>query len=66
MPNMTIEEVRSSYQIYENKPGINDDAAISKSRLEDNLAKMNIPIGWDEWGDSKHFAMLSQEEDHRS
>lgn len=39
MPNMTITEVRESYQIYENKPGIKDDAAISKTKLEMNLEK---------------------------
>lgn len=55
MPNMTITEVREDYQIYENKPGILDDADISKSKLEDNLRKMGIEIGWNEWGDSKAF-----------
>ncbi len=55
MPNMTITQVRDSYQIYNNKPGINDDAAISKSLLESNLNKLKIPIGWDQWGDSIHF-----------
>lgn len=54
MPNMTISQVRSEYQIYDHKPGIEDDAAISKSKLEENLSKMKIPIGWSEWGDSKH------------
>lgn len=55
MPNMTITEVREDYQIYENKPGILDDADISKSKLEENLRKMGIEIGWNEWGDSKAF-----------
>lgn len=55
MPNMTISEVRKEYQIYENKPGIEDDAAISKSKLEENLEKKGIEIGWGEWGDSKAF-----------
>lgn len=55
MPNMTITEVRENYQIYENKPGIKDDADISKSKLEENLAKMGIEIGWNEWGDSRAF-----------
>ncbi len=55
MPNMTIQEVRDSYQIYENKPSIADDAAISKSKIEENLTKFGIPIGWNEWGDSQHF-----------
>jgi len=55
MPNMTITEVRESYQIYENKPGIKDDAAISKTKLETNLEKKGIEIGWGEWGDSRAF-----------
>lgn len=55
MPNMTITEVREDYQIYENKPGIKDDADISKSKLEENLSKMGVEIGWNEWGDSKAF-----------
>lgn len=55
MPNMTITQVRKNYQIYENKPGIEDDAAISKSKLEENLSKNGIAIGWSEWGDSKAF-----------
>lgn len=54
MPNMTIAQVRSDYQIYEHKPGISDDAAISKSKIEDHLAQMDIPIGWNQWGDSRH------------
>ena len=55
MPNMTTVEVRSQYQIYENKPGIYDDAEISKSKLEANLQQAGIEIGYNEWGDSKHF-----------
>ncbi len=55
MPNMTLTEVRQNYQIYENKPGIHDDAALSKSKLEATLHKAGIEIGYGEWGDSKHF-----------
>lgn len=55
MPNMTLQQVRSDYQIYENKPGVEDDAAISKSKLEEFLSKKRIPIGLNQWGDSLHF-----------
>lgn len=55
MPNMTISEVRANYQIYENKPGIKDDAEITRSRLVSNLEEMGIEIGWSQWGDSKAF-----------
>lgn len=55
MPNMTIKDVRANFQIYENKPGIEDDAAISKSKLEEFLSQKNIPIGLNQWGDSPRF-----------
>ena len=55
MPNMTLPEFRSDYLIYEQKPGINDDAALSKSKLEENLLREGITIGYGEWGDSRHF-----------
>jgi biotin synthase len=55
MPNMTLPEFRPDYLIYEHKPGINDDAALSKSKLEQNLQNADIAIGYGEWGDSQHF-----------
>ena len=55
MPNMTLPSFRPEYRIYDHKPGVNDDAALSKSKLEQNLRQAGIDIGYDEWGDSKHF-----------
>ena len=55
MPNMTLTEHRADYLIYERKPGVNDDAVLSKSKLEQNLNHADITIGYSEWGDSKHF-----------
>jgi len=55
MPNMTLPEHRPDYLIYEHKPGVNDDAALSKSKLEQNLYNAGINIGYGEWGDSQHF-----------
>ena len=55
MPNLTLQEVREEYQIYQNKPGVGEDAAISSSRTEKRLAEMKIPIGYGQWGDSLHF-----------
>ncbi len=56
MPNMTLPEHRPDYLIYENKPGLQDDAALSKSKLEQNLQNAGITIGYGEWGDSVHFS----------
>jgi len=55
MPNMTLPAHRPDYLIYEHKPGIDDDAALSKSKLEQNLHNAGISIGYGEWGDSRHF-----------
>ena len=55
MPNMTLSEFRSDYLIYEHKPGVNDDADLSKSKLEQNLQESGITIAYGEWGDSRHF-----------
>ena len=55
MPNTTLPEFRPDYQIYEHKPGIDDDAALSKSKLEQNLHHAGITIGYGEWGDSQRF-----------
>jgi biotin synthase len=55
MPNMTLPEHRPDYLIYEHKPGVTDDAAVSKSKLEQNLHDAGITIGYGEWGDSQHF-----------
>jgi biotin synthase len=58
MPNMTLPEFRPDYLIYEHKPGVGDDAALSKSKLEENLQNAGIAIGYGEWGDSRHFTVL--------
>ena len=55
MPNLTLSEVREEYQIYQNKPGVGEDAAISSSRTEQRLREMKIPIDYGQWGDSRHY-----------
>jgi biotin synthase len=51
MPNLTLTEVRGDYSIYENKPGVGEDASITSSSLERMLQNAGIPIGYNEWGD---------------
>lgn len=60
MPNLTVAEVREEYQIYQDKPGIGEDAAISASGIERRLAEMKIPIGLGRWGDSIHYSCKGQ------
>jgi len=59
MPNMTLPEFRPDYLIYEHKPSVNEDAALSKSKLEQNLQNAGIEIGYGEWGDSRHFLSIT-------
>ncbi len=54
MPNLTLSQVREQYQIYQNKPGITEDAAITSSSIEQRLSQAGIPIGYGRWGDSLH------------
>ena len=55
MPNMTLTKFRPDYLIYEHKPGVDDDAALSKTKLEQNLHNAGITIGYGQWGDSLHY-----------
>lgn len=56
MPNLTLAQVREEYSIYQNKPGVGEDAEISSSLIEGRLKNMNLPIGYNRWGDSIHFS----------
>lgn len=51
MPNVTDLSVKGEYNLYEGKPGVADDAEATKRRLESNLEKLGIPVGWDTKGD---------------
>ncbi len=51
MPNITETGERANYQLYEGKPGVNDDALSTKLELEKNLAKIGVSIGWWQVGD---------------
>ena len=51
MPNMTETAYRGNYSLYEGKQGVADDAASTRSKLLENLARMDIPVGWNCKGD---------------
>lgn len=51
MPNMTETALRGNYSLYEGKQGVEDDAASTRSKLLDNLARLDIPVGWNCRGD---------------
>ncbi len=56
MPNLTPVKYRENYKLYEDKPCMDEDADECRSCLEARIHMSGNQIGWDEWGDSKHYA----------
>lgn len=55
MPNITDTRFRRGYQLYEGKPGLDENALSSRIALEKSILSIGETIGYDEWGDSRHF-----------
>ncbi len=55
MPNVTDTIYRPSYQLYENKPCIDENSDLCMGCLESRILKIDEEIGLGEWGDSPHF-----------
>ena len=55
MPNLTPCEYREEYQLYEDKPCLDEDAELCRNCLEARIEMAGAEIGYGEWGDSKHF-----------
>lgn len=55
MPNMTPVKYRKDYQLYENKPCLDENAEMCRSCLEQRIQSIGETIGYHQWGDSPHF-----------
>jgi biotin synthase len=55
MPNITETKYRADYQLYDNKPCIDENSSMCKSCLEKRISAIGENIAYGEWGDSKHF-----------
>ena len=55
MPNITPTENRTNYQLYENKPCIDESADDCSNCLEARINIAGDKVGYSEWGDSLHF-----------
>ncbi len=62
MPNITPTINRENYQLYENKPCIDEGADDCTSCLEARIVIAGDDLGYDEWGDSPHFIKRKQKE----
>jgi len=56
MPNLTATEYRDSYQLYEGKPCLTENAEMCSGCLKRRIAAIGETIGYGEWGDSPHYA----------
>ncbi len=54
MPNITPTEYRKFYQLYDNKPCLDENARHCKDCLERRIRAAGAEIGYGEWGDSPH------------
>lgn len=57
MPNITPGSYRNSYKLYEDKPCLDESPAECNRCLDVRIGITGSSIGYNEWGDSKHFAM---------
>lgn len=55
MPNLTPCDYRKEYQLYEDKPCLDEDAELCRNCLEARIELAGCEIGYGEWGDSKHY-----------
>ena len=55
MPNVTATAYRSDYQLYDNKPGCDENAEASRAALERSVAAVGETVEYGTWGDSPHF-----------
>lgn len=62
MPNLTPVKYREGYLLYEDKPCIDEEADECRTCLEARIHIAGDEIGYNEWGDSKHFAERTKKE----
>ncbi len=55
MPNLTPCNYRKEYLLYEDKPCLDEDAELCRNCLEARIELAGCEIGYNEWGDSRHF-----------
>lgn len=55
MPIITVDEHRAKYQLYDDKPCIDDNAEQCKMCLTGRVLSVGDEVGFAEWGDSPHF-----------
>lgn len=55
MPNLTDTQYRTGYQLYDNKPCLDENSGMCRSCLDRRIQSVGESVGYREWGDSPHF-----------
>ena len=55
MPNVTETDYRPKYQLYDNKPCIDENSSLCRGCLSGRIQGIGETVGFGEWGDSPHF-----------
>lgn len=56
MPNVSDTKYRDAYQLYDNKPCLDENSSQCRNCLTSRVIRTGETIGFDMWGDSPHFA----------
>jgi len=56
MPNVTETEFRPNYALYDNKPCTDENSSMCRGCLTRRIDGIGETVGFNEWGDSKHYA----------
>ncbi len=65
MPVITDVKYRSSYQLYNGKPSLDENAEQVRDKLEEKIKAIGEEIGYGEWGDSPHYKQRIKRPDSR-
>ena len=60
MPNVTDTSYRRGYQLYADKPALDENSEQSSSALTAKILSVGEQILWDEYGDSRHYFQRKQ------
>jgi biotin synthase len=61
MPNLTETEFRPKYQLYDNKPCIDENSAMCRGCLSGRIKGIGEEVGFNERGDSQHYQKRTAE-----
>ncbi len=63
MPNLTHTKYRTGYQLYDNKPCLDENALLCRYCLEGRITSVGEVIGYGQWGDSPHARRKKEKRD---